>query len=247
MDDGDIQLSDNAMLLNPESSSDFQALASMNTMNESFKETMTCTHTHTCNPPGPDAVHRHTCYHTHTCNPPGPDAVHTHTCYHTHTQVFAPEDDKEHTKSKARRPSSNREAVRKYREKKKAHTAYLEEEVKRLHLQHVQLVRKLQKQAILEAELSRLRSVLIDIRRKIGNELGVFPYEKQCTSYGQTNFPCFNSPHAGSSSQVAVCGNGKLLAQWERNCQPAILDCQVNEDKKESTEEEEEDSIEGDG
>ncbi|XP_028760556.1 basic leucine zipper 19-like [Neltuma alba] len=226
MDDGDIQLSDNAMLLNTESSSDFQALTSMNMMNGSFTKTMTCTHTH-------------------TCNPPGPNAVHTHTCYHTHTQVFAPEpDDKEHTKSKARRPSTNREAVRKYREKKKAHTAYLEEEVKRLHLQHVQLVRKLQKQAILEAELSRLRSILIDLRRKIDNELGVFPY-KQCASYGQTNFPCFNSPHVGSSSQVAICGNGKFASRREGNCQPAI-DCQVNVDNKASTEEEEE-SIEGDG
>ncbi|KAK4253770.1 hypothetical protein QN277_010405 [Acacia crassicarpa] len=221
MDDGDIQLSDNAMLLNPESSSDFQVL---------------------------------TCTHTHTCNPPGPNSVHTHTCCHTHTQVFASEkDDKEKTKSKARRPSSNKEAVRKYREKKKAHAAYLEEELESLRLQHVQLVRKLQKQAILEAELSRLRSILIDIRRKIDNELGVFPYKKPCTSYGQTSFPCFNSLHAGSSSQVAICGNGKFSARWEGNCQPAMVNCQVNIQKKSSTkeeeegEEEEEESIEGDG
>ncbi|MCO5561532.1 hypothetical protein L7F22_015152 [Adiantum nelumboides] len=32
----------------------------------------------------------HSCTHTHTCNPPGPDNTHTHTCFHTHTQFFAP-------------------------------------------------------------------------------------------------------------------------------------------------------------
>jgi hypothetical protein len=31
-----------------------------------------------------------TCTHTHSCNPPGPSGtMHTHTCLHTHTQVFA--------------------------------------------------------------------------------------------------------------------------------------------------------------
>lgn len=98
-----------------------------------------------------------TCTHTHTCNPPGPDAAHTHTCYHTHTQVLPSEDDdgaknKGHSvpRPQRRRPSRNREAVRKYREKKKAHTAYLEEEVKKLRLLNQQLVRKIQGQAILE-------------------------------------------------------------------------------------------------
>lgn len=98
-----------------------------------------------------------TCSQTHTCNPPGPDAAHTHTCYHTHTQVLPSEDDdgaknKEHSvpRPRRRRPSRNREAVRKYREKKKAHTAYLEEEVKKLRLLNQQLVRKIQGQAILE-------------------------------------------------------------------------------------------------
>lgn len=80
----------------------------------------------------------HSCTHTHTCNPPtGPDDTHTHTCYHTHTQLFAAgEEDSSADKSETptshnskKRPLGNREAVRKYREKKKAHTAYLEEQV----------------------------------------------------------------------------------------------------------------------
>ena len=160
-DDGDVELSDklsnNVLLSNPESSSNFQASTSVNTVKEFLKNTQTCTHTH-------------------TCNPPGPDAAHTHTCYHTHTQVFASEeddhhDDKEHASSKRKRPSGNREAVRKYREKKKAQTAYLEEEVKKLRLLNQQLVRKIQGQALLEAEVLRLRSILVDLRGKIENEL----------------------------------------------------------------------------
>lgn len=241
MDDGDIEFSDSlsesARLSNLESSSNFQAEKSVYTTNELLRNTKTCTHTH-------------------TCNPPGPDAVHTHTCFHSHTQVFASEEaNKEHTnsKSKPRRPSGNREAVRKYREKKKAHTAYLEEEVKNLRLHNHQLVRKLQGQALLQAEILRLRMILVDLKRKIDDELGVFPYKKQFMSASsafsngdtggetglqcQIDFPCF-SPQAGSSSRVALCENGKLMAPWKGSCQPAIVNCRGNLGKKASTEEE---------
>ena len=31
------------------------------------------------------------CSHTHSCNPPGPeDASHSHTCFHTHTHLIIP-------------------------------------------------------------------------------------------------------------------------------------------------------------
>ncbi|GAV69394.1 bZIP_2 domain-containing protein [Cephalotus follicularis] len=193
-----------------------------------------------------------TCTHTHTCNPPGPDAAHTHTCYHTHTQVITSEDDhskdKEHSKLKPRRPAGNREAVRKYREKKKAHTAYLEEEAKKLRLMNQQLVKKLQGQAILEAEILRLRSLLVELKGNIDNEMGRFPFQKQRNTSTvfkdadcgvqiiggavdlqcQTDMPCFH-PHDGSSWQVSINGgSGDLLESWERNCQPAIIDCRAN-------------------
>ncbi|RDX99491.1 Basic leucine zipper 24, partial [Mucuna pruriens] len=232
MDDGNAELSDklsdNFLFLNPESCSSLQASKSVNTVTELCRSTS------------------RTCTHTHTCNPPGPDAAHTHTCYHTHTQVFAPEDDdKEHTNSKPKRPSGNLEAVRKYREKKKAHTAYLEEEVKKLRLANQQLLRKLQGKAVLEVELARLRSIFAHLKGKIDSELGAFPYQKECnTSYifkegdagflstartiglqCQNNLPCFH-PHAGSSSQVNICAYGKSMIPWEGNCQPEIVDCQ---------------------
>ncbi|OVA15616.1 Basic-leucine zipper domain [Macleaya cordata] len=129
----------------------------------------------------------HACTHTHTCNPPGPDFSHTHTCFHVHTKILpAPTDDKVttddtaesvETKSK-KRPSGNREAVRKYREKKKARAASLEDEVVRLRTLNQQLIKRLHGQAALEAEVARLKCLLVDIRGRIEGEIGSFPYQK---------------------------------------------------------------------
>ncbi|WJX70159.1 hypothetical protein P8452_54297 [Trifolium repens] len=49
------KLSDNVLFSNPESCSNFQGSTSLNTITELSKNTTkTCTHTHTCIPPGPD-------------------------------------------------------------------------------------------------------------------------------------------------------------------------------------------------
>uniref|UniRef100_A0ACD5ZE50 Uncharacterized protein n=1 Tax=Avena sativa TaxID=4498 RepID=A0ACD5ZE50_AVESA len=123
------------------------------------------------------------CTHTHTCNPPAHDLSHTHTCVHVHTKVVSASSDgaespsaAEGAASKKRRPSGNRAAVRKYREKKKAHTALLEEEVVHLKALNKQLMRKVQSHAALEAEVARLRCLLVDIRGRIEGEIGSFPY-----------------------------------------------------------------------
>ncbi|KAL8543294.1 hypothetical protein ACS0TY_004003 [Phlomoides rotata] len=127
------------------------------------------------------------CTHAHACNPSGPDKSHTHTCIHVHTQIMPsgseaqePSDDtgeSVETKSK-KRPLGNREAVRKYREKKKARTASLEDEVVRLRALNQQLMKRLQGQALLEAEIARLKCLLVDIRGRIEGEIGSFPYQK---------------------------------------------------------------------
>ncbi|KAK4377369.1 hypothetical protein RND71_003665 [Anisodus tanguticus] len=137
----------------------------------------------------------HACIHTHTCNPPGPDNSHTHTCYHVHTKVVPPpapcEDDKilsddttaeSNIGKKQKRPLSNKEAVRKYHEKNKARVASLEDEVVRLRAINQQLSKKLQGQAVLEAEISRLKCLLVDIRGRIEGEIGSFPYHKPMES-----------------------------------------------------------------
>lgn len=127
------------------------------------------------------------CTHAHACNPSGPDKSHTHTCIHVHTQIMPsasegqdPSDDTAESvdKKSKKRPLGNREAVRKYREKKKARAASLEDEVIRLRSLNQQLMKRLQGQALLEAEVARLKCLLVDIRGRIEGEIGSFPYQK---------------------------------------------------------------------
>jgi hypothetical protein len=166
-----------------------------------------------------------TCTHTHSCNPPGPSvAMHTHTCLHAHTLVLGSggedDDDAREDSAKPRRPLGNREAVRKYREKKKAHAAFLEEEVKKLRAANQQLQRRLQGHAALEAEVARLRSLLLDIRGKIDAEVsGVLPFQKPC-SVGSV-----------ACADPALCfnGNSEVGGGWEESSRPAAADCRIDE------------------
>ncbi|KAI3448840.1 hypothetical protein Pfo_005505 [Paulownia fortunei] len=226
MNDGEIEVSDHVLIPNSDSSSNIQASLSADSfLDDLLRNAQTCTHTH-------------------TCNPPGPDAAHTHTCYHTHTHVIPSEEDdvlpdEQRPVSKPRRPSGNREAVRKYREKKKAHTAYLEEEVKKLRYANKLLMGKLQRQAILETEILRLRGLLLDLRGKIDNELGDFPFQTQCNSISTfKEGECGVQPTSVNDLTCGLAGSfvpsngiggcGKTMATWESNCQPATDDCEAN-------------------
>lgn len=172
MEDGELESS------NPEvfSSSNAVELPSSCSMDSFFDEILKDTHA---------------CTHAHTCNPPGPDYSHTHTCFHVHTKIVSsPTEEKVSTddtaesvdKKNKKRPLGNREAVRKYREKKKARAASLEDEVVRLRALNQQLLKRLQGQAALEAEISRLKCLLVDIRGRIEGEIGTFPYRKPANS-----------------------------------------------------------------
>ncbi|XP_040992595.1 basic leucine zipper 23-like, partial [Juglans microcarpa x Juglans regia] len=227
--------SENFKSLNPDSSLIFQgSTVADSVLDDLLKNARTCTHTRPCS------------------TPPGHDAALTHTRYQTHTQALASEEDddtnnKKITGSRPRRPSGNRAAVRKYREKRKAHTAYLEEEVEKLRLLNQQRVRKLQGQAILEAEALRLKSFLLHLGGKIDNELGVFPNQKQGNTNAMlkksdcglqsagvaislrcpTNLPSFH-PHVESSSQAGTGGSGKTVISLDEHCEPAITDCRAS-------------------
>ncbi|XP_009631591.1 basic leucine zipper 23-like [Nicotiana tomentosiformis] len=172
MDDGELEFSNQEML----SSSNFGEFPDSGLMDSFFNEILKDTHA---------------CTHTHTCNPPGPDSTHTHTCYHVHTKIVPPlsedktasDDTAESAEGKRKkRPLGNREAVRKYREKKKARAASLEDEVVRLRAINQQLMKRLQGQAVLEAEIARLKCLLVDIRGRIEGEIGSFPYQKPMKS-----------------------------------------------------------------
>lgn len=183
MDDGELDFSNQEVFSSPNMGGEIPSSCSMDSFfDEIFKDSHACTHTHTCNPPGPDYSHTHTCYHVHTKIVPAP------------TEDKAATDDtaeSEEKKSK-KRPLGNREAVRKYREKKKARAASLEDEVVRLRTLNQQLLKRLQGQAALEAEIARLKCLLVDIRGRIEGEIGTFPYQK---SVGP-NMPNPNMPGA---------------------------------------------------
>ncbi|KAK4801665.1 hypothetical protein SAY86_022152 [Trapa natans] len=145
------------------------------------------------------------CTHTHTCNPPGPDSSHTHTCFHMHTKIVQPQSESEESTEKKnlkKRPSGNREAVRKYRQKKKAHAASLEDEVIKLRAVNQQLLKRLQGQATLEAEIVRLRCLLVDIRGRIEGEIGSFPYQKM----GSVNL-------GGDNLVISPCNDIQCMSQ----------------------------------
>ncbi|KAL5788856.1 hypothetical protein ACOSP7_005805 [Xanthoceras sorbifolium] len=178
MDDGELDFSNQEVF----SSANMGEFPSSSSMDSFFEELLKDTHA---------------CTHTHTCNPPGPDSSHTHTCFHVHTKIVSGsnEEDKVSTddtaesteKKSKKRPLGNREAVRKYREKKKARAASLEDEVVRLRAVNQQLLKRLQGQAALESEIARLKCLLVDIRGRIEGEIGSFPYQKSMNNMSLPN------------------------------------------------------------
>ncbi|KAK4424047.1 Basic leucine zipper 19 [Sesamum alatum] len=190
MDDGEINFPCEELLpcldmANAQSSCSFD-------IDEFLVRTQVCNDART--EPCPDLLGRtQACTHAHACNPPGPDKSHTHTCIHVHTQIMptpgefhAPSDDTAESveKKDKKRPSGNSEAVRKYRAKKKARAASLEDEVVTLRALNQHLMKRLQSQALLEAEVARLKCLLVDIRGRIEGEIGSFPYHKSTRSVG---------------------------------------------------------------
>ncbi|KAL0387904.1 UNVERIFIED_CONTAM: hypothetical protein Sradi_2672200 [Sesamum radiatum] len=113
-------------------------------------------------------------------------------------------------------------------------------------------MKKLQRQAILEAEIVRLRALLLDLRGKINNELGDFPFQKRSSTF--TEGECGIQPTdvnglacglAGSSVlSNGIDGCGKTMAAWETDCQPAIVDCQASRNYIQSAEKRLQDSLE---
>lgn len=171
MDDGELEFSNQELL----SSANLGDIPCSGSMDSFFEELLRDTHA---------------CSHTHTCNPPGPDFTHTHTCFHVHTKIVPPsseeksgnnddsaESEERKTKKRVGR-GGNREAVRKYRQKKKAHAASLEDEVVKLRALNQHLLKRLQGQMALEKEVARLKCLLVDIRGRIEGEIGGFPYQR---------------------------------------------------------------------
>ncbi|KAL7237362.1 hypothetical protein ACSBR2_003619 [Camellia fascicularis] len=167
MDDGEIDYSNQEMFSSLNVDELRSCFFTVSDLDEFMKET--CTHAHTCNPPGPDSSHTHTCHHVHTKTLPAA----------TQDKVVSTDDIVESSEKKSKKcPMGNREAVRKYREKKKARTASLEDEVVGLRAKNQQLVKTLQDR---DAEIGRLKCLLVDFRGKIDGEIGSIPYQNLAT------------------------------------------------------------------
>ncbi len=91
-----------------------------------------------------------------------------------------------------RQPFGNKVAVRKYQEKKKAHTAYLEAQVNHLIAVNQLLVKRLQFEA---SQVARLRYLVAEFLGWIDTEKGSFPVQKK---------PCPNPTRTGSSEDCCV-------------------------------------------
>ncbi|KAI3934386.1 hypothetical protein MKW92_032590 [Papaver armeniacum] len=139
----------------------------------------------------------------HASNPTEQDAPHSQSYFHHRTKNLSAEekttteetDGSVEIKSKKRAPG-NRESVRKYRERKKARQALIEDELAKLRIVNQQLLKRLQGQVALEQEVARFKCLLVDIRGRIKGELGSFPYQKptKSTCGGISR----NLPHSGA-------------------------------------------------
>jgi hypothetical protein len=145
-----------------------------------------------------------------------------------HTKILPPAEDKvvsddtaESTDKKSKKRSSgNREAVRKYRERKKAKAASLEDEVKHLRALNQQLLKRMQGQAALEAEVARLKCLLVDIRGRIEGEIGSFPYQKSANNVNLAN------PNIPGSLVMNPCN---IQCDGQIYCQRPVLDSKGGE------------------
>ncbi|KAI3987430.1 hypothetical protein MKX01_042434 [Papaver californicum] len=122
---------------------------------------------------------------TNTFNPTEQDAPHSQNYLHRRTKKHpieektTTEETDESVEVKSKKPApGNRESVRKYRERKKARQALIEDELMRLRIVNQQLLKRLQGQTALEKEVARFKCLLVDIRGRIKGELGSFPYQK---------------------------------------------------------------------
>ncbi|KAK9941587.1 hypothetical protein M0R45_007289 [Rubus argutus] len=237
MDDGELDFSNQELDFSiPNITGELPSSCSLENMfGEFFKETDTaCTHNHICNPPS------------------GPDTSHRHTCIHVHTKILSSaSEDKAGTddtaesgeKNSKKRPLGNREAVRKYREKKKARAASLEDEVVRLRAVNQQLMKRLQGQAALEAEIARLKCLLVDIRGRIEGEIGSFPYQKpvnlsmhnpnMTSAYvmNPCNMQCDDQLYCLQRGNDGKCGDGAAMnGQGFSGCEFENLQCFANQD-----------------
>ncbi|KAI3830915.1 hypothetical protein MKW92_046933 [Papaver armeniacum] len=139
---------------------------------DSFLEDFLADSHESMNPTGESAPDPQNYFHLRTRNLPFEEKTTTEETY-----------DSAEIKSKKRAPG-NRESVRKYRERKKARIASMEDELIKLRIVNQQLLKRLQVQVALEQEVARFKLLLVDIRGRINGALGSSLYQKPINGTG---------------------------------------------------------------
>ncbi|KAI3880128.1 hypothetical protein MKX03_037564 [Papaver bracteatum] len=106
-----------------------------------------------------------------------------------------------------KRSLGNRESVRKYRERKKARQASMEDELIRLRIINQQLLKRVQGLVALEQEVARFKYLLAEIRGRIKGELGSFPYQNPATGFGIIPLNMPRPPTSVGAHDVYQCDN----------------------------------------
>ncbi|RZC63393.1 hypothetical protein C5167_025117 [Papaver somniferum] len=106
-----------------------------------------------------------------------------------------------------KRSHGNRESVRKYRERKKARQASMEDELIRLRIVNQQLLKRVQGLVALEQEVARFKCLLTEIRGRIKGELGSFPYQQPAAGIGIIPQIMPRPPTSFGAYDVYQCGN----------------------------------------
>ncbi|KAI3853670.1 hypothetical protein MKW98_025187 [Papaver atlanticum] len=170
MDDGELDFSNQAL-----KNMEHQFFSSC-VMDSFFDDMLDDTHTRTCTNTSnqseqdtlqiPELPRSPNYIHFLTQNPP------------VEEKTTAEDTDESVDKKSKKRPHGNRESVRKYRERKKARQASIEDELNRMRIVNQQLLKRMQGLVALEQEIARFKCLLVDIRGRIKGELGSLPYQK---------------------------------------------------------------------
>ncbi|MCL7043582.1 hypothetical protein MKW94_003867 [Papaver nudicaule] len=168
MDDGELDFSNQVLKM------DHQLLTMDSFLEDFLGDSHASTHTYTPNQTGEDVPQTENFFHLRTKNLPVEEKTTTEETDGSIRIIFLcdifffPK----------KRAPGNRESVRKYRERKKARQASIEDELIKLRIVNQQLLKRLQGQVALEQEVARFKCLLVDIRGRIKGELGTFPYQK---------------------------------------------------------------------
>ncbi|MCL7029610.1 hypothetical protein MKW94_011182 [Papaver nudicaule] len=121
--------------------------------------------------------------------PQNPELAHSPNYVHFGTRTLPVEE-------KSTTEDTDESSVRRYRERKKARQAAVEDELIKMRIVNQKLLKRLQGIIALEQQVARFKCLLVEIRGRIKGQLGSFPYQNPTNGMGviPQNMPQPSSP-----------------------------------------------------